>query len=1083
MSRFYNRPENALKRADDLIAVSQPGAALTLLHDIVMSKRSRSTPLTILEPIMHKFVELSVNLRKGKTAKEGLHQYKNISQNTTVSSIESVIKKFIELSEAKVAEAQAKAEKLTVDNVEDLEASETPESIILSTVSADVDKDRTDREVVTPWLKFLWEAYRTALDILRNNARLELPYQSVASQAFQFCLKYTRKTEFRRLCELLRLHLSTAAKYSHQAHSINLNEPDTLQRYLDTRFQQLNAATELQLWQEAFRSVEDIHNLLGMAKKPPKAIMMATYYEKLSKIFSVGQNYLFHAAALNKYYATVRLNKNLGEEEHTRLASMVLMSALAIPIITSAKTRAGQSDADDSKPKTARLANLLRVVRAPTRESLLKDALSKVILSRVSPELKELHQILEVQFHPLSITKKIAHLLPKLQEDKDLSAYVEPLHQVILTRLLQQLSQVYTTVKMDSVVKLAAFPEPFNYSAHQIEKFIMNGCKKGELNIRLNHQTQTLTFETDVFATAKVSMSEGPQLQALPSEQMRTQLTRLAKRLHTAVALIGQTSEILPVEERLIQIKKEAKAKAFADVIERLEEERKHTATRRLLIEKKNEIRLNENAQKEKAQAEAKKKRLETEQELEKIRVEEESRKREADRMLQQRLDMQKQEAAKLAAKLAEDLKEKKVKVNAEDLEGLDTTKLMQLQVEQLDKEKREMQNKLRAVSKKIDHTVRAFRKEEIPLLAQDYEEQKKNDKAAHQALWRAKLAASKIQHEEAIKLKSRMGRMVGDYNELKEQLQAQRKAEFDEIRAESERRIAAEKIKRIEQVKRERAEERIRRQREAEEEEILAEQERVRAEEEARAAEEAAARAAARRAEAEENRSRLDEIARKQREREAEIEAKLAAKQAPAAAATPAAAPEDKWRRPAPAAAAGPDTWRRAGTPRDEAAPAAPTATTAAAPGGPSKYVPPVRRGGSDTPPSDNKWTRRERDDTQPGSAFGSRGSLNSDRGTPRDSPRDSPRESFASRPSSFRASEGSRFDEENKDRAERPKVVPAAAGGWREREALKTQSGGDNANAAPPAAATPPPVGAPAGPPRIGEGKWRSTRGGRQA
>eukprot|EP00842_Homolaphlyctis_polyrhiza_P004880 jgi/Hompol1/5393/HPOL_004376-RA len=260
---------------------------------------------------MLKFVELSVSLGKGKLAREALYQYKNIVQNVNVVTIELVIKRFLTLSEEKLTEAQAKAVKINLDAVEDLEASETPESILMSTVSTDVSKDRTDRAVVTPWLRFLWEAFRTALDTLRNNARLEILYQHVASQAFGFCLKYARKTEFRRLCEILRQHLASATKYAGQSYAVDLNDPDTLQRHLDTRFVQLAAAIELEHWQEGFRSIEDIHNLIEFAKRSPKPKTMATYYEKLAKILMVGDNYLFHAAALNKHFSVMRLNKNL----------------------------------------------------------------------------------------------------------------------------------------------------------------------------------------------------------------------------------------------------------------------------------------------------------------------------------------------------------------------------------------------------------------------------------------------------------------------------------------------------------------------------------------------------------------------------------------------------------------------------------------------------------------------------------------------------------------------------------------------------------------------------------------------------
>ena len=65
---------------------------------------------------------------------------------------------------------------------------------------------------MTPWFKFLWETYRSVLDILRNNSRLEALYAMTATHAFQFCLTYKRTTEFRRLCDILRNHLANLNK-------------------------------------------------------------------------------------------------------------------------------------------------------------------------------------------------------------------------------------------------------------------------------------------------------------------------------------------------------------------------------------------------------------------------------------------------------------------------------------------------------------------------------------------------------------------------------------------------------------------------------------------------------------------------------------------------------------------------------------------------------------------------------------------------------------------------------------------------------------------------------------------------------
>lgn len=68
--------------------MDQSPAALNILHEHVTSKRSRNSPITSLEPVMMQFVELCVDLKKGKLAKDGLYQYKNTAQNTNVGTIE-----------------------------------------------------------------------------------------------------------------------------------------------------------------------------------------------------------------------------------------------------------------------------------------------------------------------------------------------------------------------------------------------------------------------------------------------------------------------------------------------------------------------------------------------------------------------------------------------------------------------------------------------------------------------------------------------------------------------------------------------------------------------------------------------------------------------------------------------------------------------------------------------------------------------------------------------------------------------------------------------------------------------------------
>ena len=70
-------------------------------------------------------------------------------------------------SDGKTEEGAQDSDAALEVGVHDLEEAETPESVLLASVSAEGNQDRADRVQLTPWLKYLWEAYRTVLDLLR----------------------------------------------------------------------------------------------------------------------------------------------------------------------------------------------------------------------------------------------------------------------------------------------------------------------------------------------------------------------------------------------------------------------------------------------------------------------------------------------------------------------------------------------------------------------------------------------------------------------------------------------------------------------------------------------------------------------------------------------------------------------------------------------------------------------------------------------------------------------------------------------------------------------------------------------------
>ncbi|CAI5499313.1 unnamed protein product [Closterium sp. Naga37s-1] len=965
----FAKPENALKRAEELMNVGQKAAALQSLHDLITSKRYRTWQKP-LERIMLKYVELCVDMRKGRFAKDGLIQYRIACQQVNVQSLEEVVKYFLKLATDKAEQAQAQVEAAAAEaalgEVADLEAEKSPEDLMLGFVSGEKGKERTDSELVTPWFKFLWEAYRTVLDVLRNNCKMEALYAMTAHRAFGFCQQYKRTNEFRRLCEILRNHLVNLNKYRDQRDRPDLALPETLQLYLDTRFEQLKVATELGLWQEAFRSVEDIHGLMLLSKKAPKPQLMAVYYARLTRIFAMaageadsagsggsssggaasGSARLYHAYAWYKLYLLQRsYNKNLKDKDLQLLASAVVLSALAVPpyerFAGGAGAGRGGAEGELAREKAVRMANLLGVVVDPkkdprqmlSRSALLQEITAKGVLPFVLPQVRELHHLVEIDFLPLDLAARVHPLLQRLPELSDvklsaacpvpkveLQTYTPALQRLATLRVVQQASQVYDVMTITSLCRMVPFGDLVF-----VERVLAEAVAEGFVHVRLDFCEGTVKFGAD----------------EIESDRVRNHLATMARHLDRAVALIRLKAPA-PVEEAAEQLPPAEEIQAA------VEKEHRRLIARKTLIERRKEEAEREVIEKEREEQTAKLKQQRLTEEAEAKRLAAESARREEER-IRREIEAKELEEARQLLLEAEKRKGKKGKKNIEDTMRLDKRQLMEEALSEQLKEKQEAERRLQKLVRTLDHLERARREEEKPLLEAAYQQRLVEERSWFEQQQAEAAAQSKTQHELDLAEKIRLSKMLVDKEEFQEQVVGRRRGEFERLKREREEKLAElRELRRTERVML-RKREMFRRQEEAKALKAWEETERRKREEVER-----------KRKEEEERLKKLEEMAAKQRQREQEAEEKArkerddllaaaaerktstfvppalraargggSASAGPAGEAPPsgcAGAEEDRWSRDrAPAAAAG-------------------AGAGASAAGAPGKYVPPVR-------------------------------------------------------------------------------------------------------------------------------------------
>lgn len=907
------RPENIIKRAEELVSVGNSQAALVSLYEFITSRRIRYADPALIEPIVYKFLELGVELKKGKLIKDGLHQYKKLVQGSQegLYSVGAVARKFIDIVEKKLDEEQAREDSKSNDEEDDLEGGVTPENLLTSIYEADQSVGGFNDEAITSWLRFTWESYKSALDLLRNNSQLEITYSGVVNRTMQFCLKNNRKHEFKRLADMLRQHLDTAnyQQSKHGTNIVDLSDDATLQRYLDQRFQLVNISVKLELWHDAYKAAEDVYHLSQLSKRSPKASTLAAYYTNLSKIFFYSGDQLLHTIAYNKFYKLYSSNPNASEEQFKNIASTIFLSALSIKLddlpTVGYNRQLGSYRLVDLTDKT-------------NRKEILESLRNDDLFNKVDDEIKQLYHLLEEDFSVENVQAELVNLLPILSAKSYFNRYAEQIRDVIVRKLIIALSVKYDTVEIDELYKMVQLPEPLSLSYWSIEKQLLNAAMDDYVSFTINHEAKTITFNKDPLEqfvetaaiteeTETATETEGktgaeeeeeeeveaeeddadidaeeadnqaePEVVVTRNSYIRNKLSKLSEVLHEAENYneISYMEKVKMARENLILQTREA-----------IEKAKEAAAYRARKAQEQKDRRLADYALQSEEDAKLTQQRLIEEKEAMDAKLAKEAHQRLVEKKKQNFQQLKKEMARKYILEANES---GNVYVDPAEAEKLEFADLQKLINDQIVKSKADLEERMQYSLKKLDYTERAFRKAELPLLQKESDSMKEVDLAKYNVMKEKIIETAKTEFEAKLEDHKRLTAVYDDFLKLKERLYNANEEKIGDVRKAKQEAFEKAKAARIAEVRQQRYEEAVAKQKQEaadlarterlkKQEEIARKQREVERTLEQKSAARTTCRIPTSAPLVSRNTANLDEIARKQREVEEALERRAA--------------------------------------------------------------------------------------------------------------------------------------------------------------------------------------------------------------
>lgn len=387
-----------------------------------------------------------------------------------------------------------------------------------------------------------------------------------------------------------------------------------------------------------------------------------------------------------------------------------------------------------------------------------------------APQFQNLYKWLEVDFNPLNLCNNVQSVIDFIGTDENnpLIQYTESLHDVTLVRLVRQISQVYQSIEFKRFLELAKFA-----NTYKLERILVDCVRHNDMQITIDHKLKCVHFGTDLSESQREYHPDGPTLQSMPSEQVRSQLVNMSIVLHRAIAAINpnrKKAEREKLRAAMVQNYHDNKVKEHQNILirQKLIEDRKEYIERMNNEREEEENRRQEELHRQHKIAEQK--RLEQE-------MEERERKRAESELMKIKTDT----ASKRIKEISQMSHGHQLLKIIEEKGTIDPDDIAREEQNALIKERKELQTKLKSQEKKIDYFERAKRAEEIPLIDKYLDEKAVQDKVFWENQEKTRIENAISERENAVAQQDRLKRMYPDRDAFLDQLKAERKSLFVE--------------------------------------------------------------------------------------------------------------------------------------------------------------------------------------------------------------------------------------------------------------------------------------------------------------